>query len=197
MEHTRVQKYVYIVVSQTGTILSNMLKWITGQQYNHASLSLTTDLSTMYSFGRRHPYNPVWGGFVQESPDSGTFKRFSKTEVIVLALPVDNDTYAALAQDVEDMYRNRENYHYNYLGLFLGGLHICWQQNRCYYCSEFVRDILVRYDIIRTNELHAIVHPTNFLTIPGALVIYKGRLNNYKMRRYCRNKLRRMEAVSH
>ena len=36
------------------------------------------DLERMYSFGRRHPYNPFWGGFVIESPRTGTFKRFPK-----------------------------------------------------------------------------------------------------------------------
>lgn len=27
----------------------------------------------MYSFGRRHPYNPFWGGFVIESPRTGNW----------------------------------------------------------------------------------------------------------------------------
>lgn len=187
------QKYVYIVISQTGTLLSRLIKLLSGQKYNHASLSLTTDLSAMYSFGRRHPYNPVWGGFVRESPDHGTFKRFSNTEVLVLALPVDAPTHAALAAQIQDMYSNRWKYHYNYLGLFLGGFRICWQQDRCYYCSEFVRDILVQHNVIPADN-HSVIHPAHFLSIPGALVIYEGKLRNYKLRRYCRNKLRRLEA---
>ena len=196
MEQKQIQNYIYIVVSQTGTILSSILKHVTGYKYNHASLSLSADLSTMYSFGRIHPYNPVWGGFVQESPSSGTFKRFSGTEVVVLAVPVPKETYAALADHLREMYCHRRSYHYNYLGLFLGGLHICWQQDHCYYCSEFVRDILVRHSVIQPDEVDAIVHPAQFLSIPGALVIYEGKLRNYKLRRYCRNKLRRLEAAS-
>lgn len=69
-------KQLYIVISQTGTLLSRILKQITGAEYNHASISLSRDLERMYSFGRRHPYNPFWGGFVIESPRTGTFKRF-------------------------------------------------------------------------------------------------------------------------
>jgi hypothetical protein len=70
---------IYIVISQTGTALSRILKFVTGAKYNHASISLVPDLSTMYSFGRLHPRNPFLGGFVVESPHSGTFKRFSGT----------------------------------------------------------------------------------------------------------------------
>lgn len=64
-------KQLYIVISQTGTLLSRILKQITGAEYNHASISLSRDLERMYSFGRRHPYNPFWGGFVIESPRTG------------------------------------------------------------------------------------------------------------------------------
>ena len=72
-------KYVYIVISQTGTILSRILKVFTDREYNHASISLKDDLSVTYSFGRKHPYNPFLGRFVTESPDFGTFKRFANT----------------------------------------------------------------------------------------------------------------------
>lgn len=79
-------KQIFIVITQTGTMLSRILKRITGAEYNHASLSLSRDLTRMYSFGRRHPYNPFWGGFVIESPHAGTFRRFSDTTAIILAV---------------------------------------------------------------------------------------------------------------
>ena len=79
-------KQIFIVITQTGTMLSRILKRITGAEYNHASLSLSQDLTRMYSFGRRHPYNPFWGGFVIESPHAGTFRRFSDTTAIILSL---------------------------------------------------------------------------------------------------------------
>ena len=71
-------RQLYIVISQTGTLLSRILKQITGAEYNHASISLSRDLERMYSFGRRHPYNPFWGGFVIESPRTGTSSVFPK-----------------------------------------------------------------------------------------------------------------------
>lgn len=35
-------KQIFIVITQTGTMLSRILKRITGAEYNHASLSLST-----------------------------------------------------------------------------------------------------------------------------------------------------------
>ena len=67
-------KYVYIVISQTGTILSRILKAFTHREYNHASISLKDDLSVMYSFGRKHPYNPFLGDLLQNPPISAPLR---------------------------------------------------------------------------------------------------------------------------
>ena len=49
-------KNVYVVVSQSGTMPSRVLRKITGAPYNHVSVSLRADLKQMYSFGRRYKY---------------------------------------------------------------------------------------------------------------------------------------------
>ena len=112
-------RQLYIVISQTGTLLSRILKQITGAEYNHASISLSRDLERMYSFGRRHPYNPFWGGFVIESPRTGTFKRFSETKVLVLRVSVTEEQHAELKEMLDVMWKRRRKYSYNYIGLCL------------------------------------------------------------------------------
>ena len=114
MEYTYMRtanKQIYIVISQTGTLLSRILKYITGAEYNHASISLSKDLDTMYSFGRRYPYNPFWGGFVIESPHTGTFKRFSNTKAMILSMNIREDQYAELRNVLERMWKRRKKYH--------------------------------------------------------------------------------------
>ena len=91
------EKQLYIIVSQTGTILSRILKLITKAKYNHSSISLDPNLEQMYSFGRKYPHNPFWGGFVKESPRSGTFKRFKNTQAIIMSVNIDADAY----EDIE------------------------------------------------------------------------------------------------
>lgn len=105
------QKQLYIVISQAGILLLRILKFIIGAEYNHASISVSADLKQMYSFGRRHPYNPLWGSFVMESPHMVTFKRFSNTRVVVIAVEISEERYIEICKILTQMYLQKENYH--------------------------------------------------------------------------------------
>ncbi len=172
---------IYIVISQTGTMLSRILKFITKAEYNHASLSLDKSLGTMYSFGRLDPYNPIVGGFVMESPHWGTFKRFRDTRAIVLRVPVTEAQYSEMQAYLEQMYHEKQKYHYNYIGLLLAWFSIVYQHENCYYCSEFVRDTLDRFEIVDAERFEKIVKPENFLQVIGEDIIYTGNLQEYAM----------------
>ncbi len=174
------EQHIYIVISQTGTLLSRLLKFVTKAEYNHASISLVPDLATMYSFGRKNPYNPFWAGFVTESARFGTFKRFSKTRVVVLDIAVSEDQYQSIQRRINTMMVLKQHYHYNYLGLWLAGLRICYRKKRCFYCSEFVKDILEKQDIHGVRQLDSIVQPIHFLSLPTAQQIYAGLLRDYR-----------------
>ncbi len=181
-EHTHADtsgKQIYVVISQTGTLLSRILKYITGAEYNHASISLSEDLTTMYSFGRRHPYNPFWGGFVIESPHTGTFKRFSDTKVLVLSVHIGHEQYAELRNVLEAMWKRRKKYRYNYVGLCLAYFHITWKRKNCYYCSEFVGELLIKGRVDGVECLHSsIIQPIHFLRLPHRQ-LYCGKLREY------------------
>ena len=172
------KKQIYIVITQTGTILSRILKLFTGAEYNHSSVSLSSDLSQMYSFGRKHPYNAIWGGFVVESITAGTFKRFYKTKAIVIAVDIDEELYLQLGRHLHEMYLKRKEYHYNYLGVILASLKIRFKKKNCFYCSEFVKDVLQQGYVSGAENLPDIVHPMDFFELPHKQ-IYCGRLQEY------------------
>lgn len=173
------EQHVYIVISQTGTLLSRIIKLVTKAEYNHASISLAPDLDVMYSFGRKHPYNPFWGGFVKESPRWGTFKRFSQTRIMVLDLTVTEAQYREIQNRIHTISVNRNYYHYNYLGLYLAAFRVPYRQKRCYYCSEFVNHLLARSDVQGAKNTRSIVQPMHFLSLPEAKPVYSGRLIDY------------------
>ena len=172
---------IYIVISQTGTVLSRILKFITGAEYNHVSIGLSKDLQYMYSFGRKNPYNPFFGGFVLESKNFGTFKRFSNTKVKVLSIDVNSDTYKAITERMEYMLNNKNDFGYNYLGLYLALFKIAKKSEKRFYCSEFVKQILLDYDIEGSKMLEdiPIPRPIDFLDIPNTDTIYIGKLKDY------------------
>ena len=174
-------KQIYIVMSQTGTVLSRFLKLVTRQAYNHASISLKEDLGEMYSFGRKNPYNPFWGGFVTESKDFGTFKRFYKTRVQVLALTVSAEKYQQIYDQLQQMLADPDRYHYNYWGLVFAAFHIPVTGTNRYYCSEFIRDLLKQYGIEGAERLSAVIHPNHFAALPGVQTVYCGLLQEFKV----------------
>ena len=172
-------KQLYIVISQTGTLLSRILKALTGAEYNHASISLSEDLEEMYSFGRRYPYNPFWGGFVMESSHAGTFRRFSNTKVLVLSVTVSEEQYAQLRNILKAMWKGRKKYRYNFAGMCLAFFHIIWKRENCYYCSEFVGELLIKGRIDGAEKLRAsVIQPIHFLRLPHKQ-IYCGMLREY------------------
>ena len=174
------ERHIYIVISQTGTLLSRFLKLVTKAEYNHASISLVPDLSTMYSFGRKNPYDPFRAGFVAESARFGTFKRFSNTRIVVLDIAVSQEQYDAISRRISTMLALKQHYRYNYLGLWLAFLRIRYRQKRCFYCSEFVKDILEKQDIHGVSQLASIVQPIHFLSLPTAQQVYVGLLREYR-----------------
>lgn len=172
-------KRLYIVISQSGTLPSKMLRIVTGAKYNHVSISLADDLGTMYSFGRRRTYNPFWGGFVMESPHAGTFKRFPDTKIILMSIPITEEQRKRIETRLEKMYKHRFDYRYNYLGLLLAGIRIYKKFKRHYYCSEFVREILVEFKIDGAKDLPRIIHPMEFEEMSSAKEIYRGLLRDF------------------
>lgn len=170
---------IYLVISQTGSLLSQVLKVVTGAEYNHISISLSPELVRMYSFGRRHPYNPFWGGFVVESIHAGTFKRFTRTKAVVVSVPVSREVYDGIRRTLERMLAEQATYHYDFLGLLLAALHIHFRRNRCRYCSAFVKELLLRYHVKGAGQLPDIVQPVHFLALPQGRLIYHGYLRDY------------------
>ena len=174
----RPQKGLYIVLSQTGTALSHIIKVLTNGEYNHASLCFSDDLQEMYSFGRHNPYNAFWAGFVKESPNYGTFKRFRKTKVCVLKIDIDEERLEDVCRTVAEMWEKRVDYSYNYLGLYLATVRIARKKDNCFYCSEFVAHVLSTCGIVEPEQFEKIIHPMSFLSLPHEEV-YRGRLSEF------------------
>ena len=78
------------------------------------------------------------------------------------------------------MYNHRKLYSYNYLGIIFAWAGICFKHDNWYYCSEFVRDILIEYNIIHGSN-REIVHPSDMLSLESTSIVYMGLLQNYNI----------------
>lgn len=175
----KTNEQIYIIISQTGTIISNILKFFTRDEYNHISIGLDSDLHYMFSFGRKNAYFPFWGGFVIESRYWGTFKRFSETKVLVLSVPVEKSVYEEIRLFLNKMQSEQRKYHYNYLGVIFAGFNIHKEFKNRFYCSEFTRFLLQKFSVTGSDELEPIVKPIDFLKMSGTELIYRGKLKDF------------------
>lgn len=172
-------KDIYIILSQTGSIISRIIRLATGDRYTHASIGFSEDGGVMYSFGRKFPHNPWYGGFVRESTAFGTMKRFRKADSAVLRIPVDDETYERVRSHILSMYSRRRSYGYNYIGLLLAKFGISYRWENHYYCSEFVKEVLERFHLASVGELAPIVRPVEFLNLHCGELLFRGRLCDF------------------
>ena len=171
-------KEIYIVLTHTGTLLSRMIKDFTKDEFSHVSIALDRELKQMYSFGRLHPYNPFWGGFVHEYIDKGTFKRFKKTKAKVYYLRVTEEQYQKIKENIEKISSEKEKYKFNLFGLFAAGFHKKIGKEYSFYCAEFVKYIIEKANI--HLNLPEVVKPEDFKQIEELHEVYAGLLRKYK-----------------
>lgn len=171
-------KKIYLVLTHTGTILSKIIRTQTKDEFTHVSIALDRELKQMYSFGRLHPYNPFWGGFVHEAIDKGTFKRFYKTQTKIVSLEVTEEQYDTIQQTIEKIQEKKEEYTFNVLGLFAIAFHKKIVKEQSFYCAEFVKYVIEKAGI--QTGLPEIVKPEDFRYIPSVKKEYQGVLRKYR-----------------
>ena len=172
---------IYLVLSQTGSIISRLLKTVTKAKYNHSSISLTKVMTNMYSFGRIHLYNAFHGGYVKESINEGMYKRFSDTDAAVMVINVPEDTYNEICARLEDMYANRKQYGYDIIGIVAAYFGRHPKRKNKYYCSDFVCEVLTDFDIIPEDCFDRVVKPIDFYEHFRENLIYEGKFKDYSV----------------
>ena len=172
-------KKIYIILTNSGTILSRVIKLYTRKEYTHVSISLDKRLRKMYSFGRLNPYNPFIGGFVHESKNHGTFKRFVNTTTCIYSIEVEDEQYDKIKQAIKEVKKQRRKYKFNILGLFAVALHLKIKTKDSFYCAEFVKEVLQRANM--ASGLPNIIKPEDFKYLENMNIEYKGMLRDYNI----------------
>lgn len=101
-----IEKKIYILLTDTGTLFTKLIKLYTKKPYNHASISFDSELSEVYSFGRKTARNPFIGGFVKEDVDKGLFK---EANCAVYALTVNEVQLQKMICYIKEIEAQKEN----------------------------------------------------------------------------------------
>ena len=135
-------KTIYILLTRSGTLLSNLVYAVTGANYTHASLAFDEDLSCLYSSTRKNGYTMFPAGPSREYLNRGVFRLRENVPCALYALDVSDEAYTRARRRAEHMMAHGSLYQFNVIGLALCGMHIRWKRRRHYFCSQFVSEVL-------------------------------------------------------
>ena len=170
-------KKIYIILSHSGSIPSKFVKTFTHFKYSHVSISLKSNISIMYSFGRKRLNNPLNGGFIIEKKKGPFYKKFKNTSCLILELEINNTEYKKLIKELKK-YKDKINiYKYDIFGVVLSIFNIKIDREKYSMCSQFVGNLLTDSGIYKLNK--KIIRPIDFMDLPNKKIIYEGKLLKY------------------
>ena len=170
-------KSIYVVFSATPYKMGRFIRGMTGNRWNHVSVSLSPQLAPMYSFARVYRNTPFFAGFIHES-----LCRYSKlaekdSEIRVCRVPVPDERYERVSLLLSDMSAHKERYLYNYVSAAFALFGVRLNIHGAYTCAEFAGDVLNVAGLeISYGAFHEIDEMAHLLS---AYTIYEGESARY------------------
>ena len=175
-------KTIYILLTRSGTLLSNLVYSFTGAEYTHASLAFDEDLSCLYSSTRKNGYTMFPAGPSKEYLNKGVFRLRENVPCALYALEVTDEAYIRARRRAEHMMAHGNLYRFNVIGLALCGLHIRWQRRRHYFCSQLVGEVLEKSGSVQLPKHTTLMRPNDYSNMKQLQCVFKGRLADLPQR---------------
>ena len=175
------KKNIYLVFSNTGTMLAKCINYYTKDKYVHVSLSFDESFKKMYSFGRVFPSNPFIGGLVEENLKDGVYKKFQNSQCIIYRVQVSNKQYLLLKEELDKFLKDQKKYKYSLLGLIGVIINKPIKRSNRYFCSEFVSHLLIKSNIYDSDKIPSLTKPSDLLNINQKEFIYEALTYEYKI----------------
>lgn len=169
-------KTIYIVLTETGSLLSRAIKLYTHDRFNHISIALDPGLQEMYSFGRKKESNPWIGGFVQEDIHS---KLLRHAACAIYTYTISESQYLALRRELAYFKRYQHRFRYNFLGLICVPCQIRLKREHAFFCSQFIATLFSRAGI-HHDLCPYFTRPGEFKMLPRAQLVYRGTIAHYQ-----------------
>ena len=171
------EKQVYILLTNTGSLLTKLIKLYTKKPYNHASIAFDQHLSEVYSFGRKTARNPFIGGFVKEDVRIGLFKH---ADCAIYSIAVSESQLQNLRHYLQEIETQQKQYRYNFLGLFGVMFNRPLKRKNAYFCSQFVAYLLNKSTIMKFEKPLALIAPYDLQCVSNLHLVYEGKLKDYQ-----------------
>lgn len=133
-------KYLYIMLSRTGTGMGKVIRACTHCNYNHVSLTLDPSFRSFVSFARYTQGVVLAGGYVVETPQRFLCQA-QPVPVRIFRIAVTQERYAQLTS-LFSVAANGTDLIYNSLGALLSTWHLRCHIPGAYTCLEFASAVL-------------------------------------------------------
>ena len=173
-------RYIYVMLSRTHTIPARLIRLYTGNPYSHTSIALDSELREMYSFARKGIWNPFDSGFIKEDINSGIFGKDKNVYCSIYAVPVTEEQYCSIKEEISHFVKNPDEYGYNYTGLFCAMFGKNIEDGKHFLCSQFVNHIFYKSGMSLFDKEDELVKPYDFHLKLKHHRIYRGKLTEYR-----------------
>ncbi|WP_416148317.1 hypothetical protein ACM26V_19145 [Salipaludibacillus sp. HK11] len=170
------EQKIYVLLTDTGTLLTRMIKLYTKDPYNHASISFDPHLVNVYSFGRKTVSNPFIGGFVKENMRDNIFKQ---ARCAIYSCNVTSDQLQKMRYYIEQIEAEKHLYRYNFLGLFAVTFNKRMVRKNAFFCSEFVATVLQDCNVTGYKKVSSLVTPNDLIENASFQLEYEGNLEDF------------------
>lgn len=170
------KKTIYIVLTDTGTLLSKAIGMYTRKDLNHASIAFDDKLTEVYSFGRKQRHNPFIGGFVKENVTEGIFEH---ANCAIYSYEVTTEEYLKMRAKIGQIEQMKKFYKYNFIGLFAVAVNRELPRKHAFFCSQFVATIVNESGIQMFAVPPNLVQPHHFSQLKCLKRVYEGNLQSY------------------
>lgn len=165
------ERYIYILITKSSTYFSRLIHIATAAPYTHVSIGLDGPQGDFYSFARKYTRLCLPAGLVREAICTETPRTLPYR---MYRLKVSEAAYQRLRARLEHMYGQRSQYHYNLLGAFASYFNYPLKRRCCYFCSQFVADLLEQSGALDFGKNAALVQPADFCRMEKLLLVSEG-----------------------
>lgn len=132
---------IYVVFTSTPYKIGKIIRKVTHYHYNHVSVALDSELTTMYSFSRHHKNAPFYGGFNCESLLRYKIKDVV-SDALICAVPLSSEEYEAVIAFIDGVKRDSSSYIYNMAAAATAPLSKNVYVDKAYTCVGFAEKLL-------------------------------------------------------
>lgn len=183
---------VYVVLTDTGKPHAKVIKKVTGEPYNHASLSLDTSLQNMFSF------NMHGKGFDTESIFSDYYgKHLDIVRYSIYCYMASPEEFNLVQRAIEEIRSHAEKWHFSMTGLI--GFYSKHKTLRddAMVCSEFVAAMLKAMNPDLVPKERNQYTPYGLSKLKNMIFIQRGTLKNFSPTKLYENTKRKIEEAGY